>query len=295
MVDCLHECGIVCLHENMSNAFQLRGCTAIITGASSGLGAEFARQISSKAAVLILAARSGDALNELATELQKQNASLQVLTCACDLATATGRDALWACVNHSNIQPTLLINNAGLGDYGDFADADEARITQQINLNITALTLIAWEFVRRSSATAEKPSAVLNISSLASVAPMAQMGVYAATKAYVSSLGESLRIELAARHVQVLTVCPGPTPTGFGSNARRPDGADIARSGQGFLQMPRERVVSIALRKLESNSARVFPGWRVTLAAMIFEKMPRVLLRYAFGLRYRKAERKTPL
>ncbi len=277
----------------MSKPFQLTGCTAIITGASSGLGAEFAQQISPKAAVLILAARSGDALNELATELQRQNASLRVLTCACDLATGTGRAALWKCVEDANLKPTLLINNAGVGDYGDFADADEARIMLQINLNITALTLMMLEFVRRISATADHPGAVLNISSLASVAPMAQIGVYAATKAYVSSLGESLRIELAARHVQVLTVCPGPTPTKFGSNARRPDGADIVRTGQGMLRMPRESVVAISLQKLESNVARVFPGWRVALAAMLFEKMPRRLLRWAFGLRYRQAERKS--
>lgn len=279
----------------MNKAFQLSGCTAIITGGSSGLGAEFARQISSKAATLILAARSGDVLRELAAELQRQNLSLRVLTCACDLATRPGRDALWACVKEADLKPTLLINNAGVGDYGDFADADEARVLLQIDLNITALTLMTLEFVRRVEATADQPAALLNISSLASVAPLPQIGVYSATKAYVSSLGESLRIELAARHVQVLTVCPGPTPTGFGSNARRPDGADIARGGQAFLQMPRESVVSIALQKLESNSARVFPGWRVALAAMIFEKMPRVLLRYAFGLRYRKAERKSQL
>lgn len=277
----------------MRKAFQLSGCTAIITGASSGLGAEFARQISPKAAVLVLAARSGDALNELAAELQKQNSTLRVLTCACDLAMGAGRAVLWACVEDANIKPTLLINNAGVGDYGDFADADEARIVLQIDLNITALTFMTLEFVRRVEATADRPAAVMNISSLASVAPLAQMGVYAATKAYVSSLGESLRIELATRHVQVLTVCPGPTPTGFGSNARRADGADISRSGQGFLQMPRESVVSIALKKLEGRTARVFPGWRVTLAAMLFEKMPRVLLRLAFGLRYRQAERKS--
>ncbi len=277
----------------MTTAFQLRGCTAIITGASSGLGAEFAHQISPKAKTLVLAARSGVALNELATELQKKNASLRILTCACDLATGDGRAALWKCVEDAALKPTLLINNAGVGDYGDFADADEARIMLQINLNITALTLMMLEFVRRTAATAEQPAAVLNISSLASVAPMAQIGVYAATKAYVSSLGESLRIELAARHVQVLTVCPGPTPTKFGSNARRPDGADIVRTGQGLLRMPRENVVSIALQKLESNAARVFPGWRVALAAMLFEKMPRSLLRLAFGLRYRQAERRS--
>ena len=277
----------------MSKAFQLRGCNAIITGASSGLGAEFARQISPKAATLVLAARSGDVLHDLAAELQKQNSTLRVVTCACDLATGNGRAALWKCVEDAGIKPTLLINNAGVGDYGDFADADEARIMLQINLNITALTLMTREFVGRVSATAERPAAVLNISSLASVAPMAQIGVYAATKAYVSSLGESLRIELAARHVNVLTVCPGPTPTNFGSNALRPDGADIVRTGQGFLRMPRGKVVSVALQKLEDNAARVFPGWRVTLAAMLFEKMPRVVLRMAFSLRYRQAERKS--
>ncbi len=276
----------------MSKAFQLSGCTAIVTGASSGLGAEFARQISPRAKALFLAARSGDALSELAAILTKQNASLRVVTCACDLATDAGRAAMWKSVEDAGLKPNLLVNNAGVGDYGDFADGNEERIMLQINLNVTALTLLMLEFVRRAEATAERRAAVLNVSSLASVAPLAQIGVYAATKAYVASLGESLRIELAARHVQVLTVCPGPTPTGFGTNARRPGGADILRSGQGFLRMPSESVVSIALRKLESNAARVFPGWRVAMAAVIFEKMPRVLLRFAFGRRYRQAQAK---
>jgi short-subunit dehydrogenase len=271
--------------------FTLPGCSAIITGASSGLGAEFARQLRLSASTLVLAARSGDALEKLKTELS--NGQLQVHVVACDLSTEAGRAALWEKVSTLPTPPNLLINNAGLGDYGQFMDASEARIHSQIDLNITALTVLLHEFVARTQATEERPSAIINISSLASTTPVPDLAVYAATKSYVSSLTEGLAIELESRHIRLLAVCPGPTPTNFGKNARRETDKDIDRSGQDLLTIPPQRVVSSALHSLQAGHRRMFPGKRVALAAFLFEKMPRWMLRTILTARYRRAMSKS--
>jgi short-subunit dehydrogenase len=278
-------------NEVRRKAFSTYGCTAIITGASGGLGAEFARQLAGKAMCLVLAARSADKLQQLAAELTRLKPTLRIVTVACDLATEEGRALLWERVDALEVTPTLLINNAGHGDYGDFALADQERIESQIALNITALTLITHAFLKRVNATSARPAAVLNVSSLAASAPVPDLTVYAATKSYVTSFSEGLAIEWKERHVHVLAVCPGPTPTNFSTAARRSDGEDTDRSGQDLLRMPPQKVVSIALQSLERGRRRVHPGAMVAIAAFLFEKMPRGLLRAILAARYRRSRR----
>ena len=255
------------------------------------MGAEFARQLAGKAVCLVLAARSADKLQQLAAELTRLKPALRIVTVACDLATEKGRALLWEQVDALELPPNLLINNAGHGDYGDFMQADEARIESQIALNITALTVITHAFLKRVNATAATPAAVLNVSSLAASAPVPDLTVYAATKSYVTSFSEGLAIEWKERHVHVLAVCPGPTPTNFSTAARRADGADTDRSGQDLLRMPPQKVVSIALQSLERGRRRVHPGVMVAIAAFLFEKMPRGLLRAILAARYRRSQR----
>lgn len=264
--------------------FILAGCSAVITGASSGLGAEFARQLASQAKGVLLAARSADALEKLAQELRASHSSLQVIVCPCDLATDEGRAALWAKIASENFQPNFLVNNAGLGDYGAFVDAEPKRIRQQIDVNITALTLLAHEFAR---IVTRKPAAILNLSSLASTMPIPELAVYAATKAYVSSLSEALAVELAPRGIQVIAVCPGPSPTNFGSTARREGEKDIDRTKQDFIEVSPQKVVSTSLHALEQGKVRHFPGSRVALVALLIEKMPRSFLRLLMKKRLR--------
>lgn len=276
----------------METHFNFHGCTAIITGASSGLGAEFARQLAPRISCLVLAARNAPALEKLADELRQEFRDLHILICPCDLATDPGRATLWEKVDDLGNKPTLLINNAGLGDYGLFTQAAEARVRQQIDLNITALTLLSHAFVERITPTAENPAAVLNVSSLASTVPVPELAVYAATKAYVSSLTEGLAIELAHKHIIVMAVCPGPTPTNFGKNARREEDADIDRSGQDLLKIPPSQVVSTALHALATGKTLVFPGALVSLAAWLFRIMPRPLLRFFMRRRYHRSQEK---
>jgi uncharacterized protein len=267
----------------------LPGCHAIVTGASSGLGAEFARQLAPKAASLVLAARSGDLLKELALRLRESHPALRVVVSASDLATAEGRASLWSTVDDAGIDATVLINNAGLGDYGEFAEADPARLQSQIDLNVTALTLLAHEFARRAQKDRSRPRAIINTSSLAASLPMPDLAVYAASKAYVTSLSEALAVELQSANIRVLAICPGPTPTNFSKAARRADGRDTNRSGQTWLQMPAAEVVSTSLAAIEGGGARHFPGWKVRLAAWLFESMPRVAIRAILRLRRRRA------
>jgi len=276
-----------------SSPFTLDGCTALVTGASSGLGAEFARQLAPRASCVLLAARSAEALEALAADLRKGASSLRVVVCSCDLATDEGRAALWSKVDAENLQPNVLINNAGLGDYGLFVEADVKRIRQQIDVNITALTLIAHEFARRVSVRNDgKPTALLNLSSLASTMPIPDLAVYAATKAYVSSLSEGIAVELAPKNLRVLAVCPGPSPTNFGNTARREGRPDIDRGAQDLIKVPPQKVVSTSLQALEQGKRRHFPGTRVALVGTFLEKIPRGLLRWMIQKRFEKEARR---
>jgi hypothetical protein len=186
------------------------------------------------------------------------------------------------------LKPNLLVNNAGMGDYGSFASADEARMRAQIDINVTALAVLCHAFIPRMQASAEVPAGILNVSSLAGNVPMPDLAVYAATKAFVTSFTEALRIELMARHIIVAAVCPGPTPTNFSKTARRSGGADTNRNGQSLLRVPPQTVVDRALRALQQREACVFPGLGVSLVAPLFRLMPRALLRWSLERRYRK-------
>ena len=278
------------IHHLMSHAgFCFDQCTAIITGASSGLGAEFARQLAPKATALVLAARRADALETVKAEVLTLRPGLVVHCCACDLATDAGRDFLLAELDRLEVKPNLLINNAGKGDYGSFAEGEAERARSQIDLNITAPVLLSHAMIPRLQATATAPAGILNVSSLAGNVPMPDLAVYAASKAFVTSFSEALRIELLDRHIVVTALCPGPTPTNFGRSARRPGGADTNREGQGLLRVPPGFVVAEALRALGKGRACVFPGAGVSLMAPLFRIMPRALMRWTLERRHRKA------
>ncbi len=277
------------LRFHMTKGYRLDQCSAIITGASSGLGTEFARQLAPHANALLLAARRLDALEAVKAELLALRPGLTVHCCACDLATHEGRATLLAAVDSLGLAPNLLINNAGKGDYGSFAEGDVARATGQIDLNITALVTLSHALIPKLRASASAPAGILNVSSLAGNVPMPDLAVYAATKAFVTSFSEALRIELMDRHIVVTAVCPGPTPTNFGKNALRPGGTDTKRDGQDLLRIPTQQVVAQGLEALSKGHASVFPGTGVSLVAPLFRIMPRALMRWAMERRYRKA------
>ncbi len=264
----------------MANGFPLENCCAVITGASSGLGAEFARQLAPLADTLVLVARRAEMLEEVKKSLEGHKARIEC--CVADLATDAGRTAVTAFLDLNGLRPNLLVNNAGMGDYGSFESSAAEKTRMQIELNITALTMLTHALIPRL----KKPGGVLNVSSLAGTLPMPNLAVYAATKAYVTSFSEALAVELAAQGVTVTCVCPGPTPTNFSKTARRAHGQDTNREGQGLLRIPPKRVVGAALRALREGAACVYPGVGVSAAARLFRLLPRRVMRVLLRRRH---------
>lgn len=258
---------------------------ALITGASSGLGEEFALQLAPAVKHLILVARRESLLNALAERIRAEFPEVSISVFAVDLAAEADRAKLVAEVDALGIVPDLLVNNAGLGDYGEFATSDWPRLEAMLKVNIEALTHLTHALVPQM--IRERRGAVINVSSLASLLPIPDFAVYAATKAYVTSFSEALRIELRGHNIPVLAVCPGPVRTGFGEVARRGvNGREMP--GHRAFYVQREQVVSEAISALEMNKARVYPGLKIAAAALAISLIPMVLLRVAMGVRPRK-------
>jgi uncharacterized protein len=255
------------------------GCTALITGASSGLGAEFAHQLAPFARHLILVARRLDRLEQLRDELQQTHPGLTVHVYGADLEQADGRLAFAAWLPEQGLKVDFLINNAGRGDRGHFETADWSRIQSMIDLNITALTHLAHLLLPSMTQTGR--GAILNVSSVASFFPLPNMAVYSATKAYVTSLSEAIAIELRPRGITVTALCPGPVPTEFFTVARRSEDDLVAahyESMPAFVATPAE-VVRTGLRAVARNKARVIPNPLLCIAVGLALLVPFCLTR----------------
>lgn len=252
-----------------------QGCTALITGASSGIGREIARQLAPGAHALILVARNLEQLDALKVELEREHHGLNVFVYGLDLCDGQKTDTFVAWLCENNLRVNFLVNNAGHGDYGDFETADWAKIESMISLNITALTRLTHRLIPMLKSFED--SAILNVSSVAGFIPLPQMAVYSATKSYVTTFSEALRIELQDTGISVTTLCPGPTPTGFSDVARRsPEDESIT---SGFLRLPLNQVVAEALHAAARGRARVIPGWKVAAMVALVSIVPMVLLR----------------
>ena len=243
---------------------------ALITGASAGLGVEFARQLSSKGHRLVLAARRKDRLDALVAELGNARA-VEV-----DLSEPGSTAALMRDLEKAGEQVEVLVNNAGFGLRGPFTELDAARQREMIDLNCGALTelcrAVAPAMVERRS------GAILNVASTAAFQPGPWMGVYFATKAYVLSFTEALHEELKPHGVKVSALCPGPTRTEFGAVA------GIQSLGQfDRLSMEAGPVVRTGLDGLEKNRAVVIPGATNKAGALSTRFAPRSFVRKIAG------------
>ena len=269
----------------------------IITGASSGFGKAFARTLASCTGELVLVARNKEALQQLAAELEekhpglraaaleKRHPGLHASVLPCDLADETSLNTLISRLDSLPPGRTLLINNAGAGDYGDFADGRWEKIRSLLRLNVESLTRLCHALVPSMK---RNGGDIINLSSLGALLPIPDFAVYAATKAYVSSLSEALRLELREHGIRVLVVCPGPVSTGFGKAARRPGFTGNMMPGRNAFDTSVETVVKDSLRALARGRARVFPGMKIRLAAMLLAAAPLGLIRLFMGRRPRK-------
>ena len=243
---------------------------ALVTGASAGLGVEFARQLSKRGHRLVLAARRKDRLDELAKELGNARA-VEI-----DLSKAGASAKLMADLKAAGEEVEVLVNNAGFGLIGRFAELDAKRLRQMIDLNIGTLNdlcrAVAPEMIKRKSGE------ILNVASTAAFQPGPNMAVYFATKAFVLSFTEALHEELKPHGVKVSCLCPGPTRTEFG---------DVAGFGGNGLfdrvAMQAPDVVKAGLAGLEKNQAVVVPGLANKLTAASTRFAPRSIVRKIAG------------
>lgn len=255
--------------------------TVLVTGASSGLGAEFARRLAGEAGTLILVARREERLQVLREELVRANPGLRVEVRPCDLADAEQRQALLEALQVDDLMIDLLINNAGLGDVGDLTTAPWEKIDRILQVNTTALTHLTRALLPPMIERGR--GCVLNVSSTAGFLPLPAFAVYAATKAYVNSFSEALRFELKGTGVTVTALCPGPVETEFGQVASRPDGGrDFAPPA--FFMVPPGQVVDEALAAARRGKARVIPGVWVRGTMLFMDAIPTPWMRGALGL-----------
>ena len=258
------------------SGFDLKGCCALITGASAGIGREFARQLVGRAGSLILVARRRERLEELRSELTMRDPNLNVHIQQTDLSDENAVKELCDWLDREKIAIDLLINNAGLGDRGPFATSEPGRVKEMIGVNVMALTILTRALL--PGMIARKCGAILNVSSSASFLPIPDFAVYAATKAYVTSFSEAIRAELHGTGVTVASLCPGPVHTEFSQVAQRASGPR-EKSGPEFTYVSVEDVVSAGLAALERDRPLVIPGFLMKLAMFVVRLTPMPILR----------------
>ena len=263
--------------------FKIRDCTALITGATAGLGAEFARQLAPVASRLILVGRREERLCSLSDALKILHPNLRIDCFKADLSQSAERERLTAWIIREEVSLNLLINNAGLGELGPFDSADWERLAPLLEVNVTALTHLTHLLL--PMLRSQSPSGILNVSSVAGFYPLPEMAVYAATKAYVTSFSEALRMELAPEGITVTALCPGPVPTEFFEVASR-NGESIRAMDRTHpaLATPAKLVVRAALRGIERNKPGVIPNRLLALLVRGSRLLPFPVIRESIRL-----------
>ena len=239
----------------------------LVTGASAGLGAEFARQCARRGEELVLVARRRDRLEALAAEIGGKAHLV-----AADLGGTEAPERLMAEVERLGLHVSTLINNAGFGLIGKFAELPRDRQLGMIDLNIRALTELTHLVL--PGMRAASAGAILNVASTAAFQAGPGFGVYFATKAYVLSFTEALHQELKGRGIKVSALCPGPTQTEFG------EVAGIGGSGRfDSFSADAASVVAAGLKGLDRNRAVIVPGIVNKVSASSGRLIPRPLMR----------------
>lgn len=241
-----------------------KNSTALITGASSGIGKAYAKKIASLGIHLILTARSEQKLNDLADELRKKY-SVNVEVIVLDLAQPDSAQTLFNEVQSRKLSVEILINNAGFGKWTKFLDQSLSTYQEMITLNISSVTSLCYLFLPHM--LSNKKGIMINISSTGAFQPLPYIAVYGATKSYVLQFTEALAGEYGTSGVQFIAVCPGNTETNFTQVAN----ADTS----GMKSSTVDDVVSATVRALDKNKATVVVGCSNYLTS----QLPRILSR----------------
>jgi uncharacterized protein len=242
--------------------------TALVTGASSGIGLDLAKRFAAEGYDVALVARSEGKLKEVAAAIEAEHkVRAHVLTA--DLAKAGAADELMAAVAARGISVDVLVNNAGYASYGAFAETDLADELAMIQVNVVALTHLTKLALRQM--VARKSGRVLNVASTAAFQPGPLMAVYYATKAYVLSFSEALANELRGTGVTVTALCPGPTATGFQARAQMEESKLV----RGKAIMTSETVAKAGYAGLMRGKTVVIPGMSNKMMAQAVRFLPR--------------------
>jgi short-subunit dehydrogenase len=249
--------------------------TVLITGASSGIGLELARECAQHGHDLVLVARRAERLEELAATLRSDH-GVEVCVLVYDLSVLSNAQALYDVLAERGIQIEYLINNAGFGTYGPFVESDAIRQQEMIALNIAALTQLTRLFA--ADMVTRRFGRVLNVASTAAFQPGPMLAVYFATKAYVLHFSEAIDNELGGTGVRVTALCPGSTESEFAQTAqadrsliftmrRLPTSADVARFGYRAMIGKKRVAIHGLLNKFLVQLVRVMPRTFVTAVA----------------------------
>lgn len=246
--------------------------TAVVTGASSGIGADIARELAARGHGVTLVARREGKLNDLADELSGE---VRVEVIGCDVADPAARADLLAEVGRRGLTADILVNNAGVGTIGAVAESTPEAEIAQVRVNVEAVidlcTRAVQQMVPRGS------GAILNVGSTAGFQPFPGQAGYAATKAFVRSYTEGLRGELAGTGVAVTALHPGPVRTEFLQTAGM-DERTFADAFPKFMWVPSRTVARAGVDGLADGRGEVIPGVPNQISTRLFEYMPRRLL-----------------
>jgi short-subunit dehydrogenase len=245
--------------------------TALITGASGGIGLELARRFAAGGYDLVLVARSAARLEEIAGELRKHGGAVSVLVK--DLAVPGSPEEVFRELEAAGIAVDVLVNNAGFATYGPFVEIDLGRELEELQLNVVTLTHLTKKLL--PGMLARRRGGVLNLASTAGFQPGPLMAVYYATKAYVISFSEALAEELSGTGVTVTALCPGPTATGF----QRRAGLEDSKLFSGMLQVADAAVVARAgYEGFRAGKRIVIPGLVNKMGVQSIRVSPRALI-----------------
>lgn len=245
---------------------ELKGKTALVTGASSGLGVDFARELAARGADLVLAARREAPMQTLAEELRSHH-GVQVRIETVDLADAGARERLAQSLQEQGVAVDILVNNAGFGLYGDFGRMEWPAMNQMLQLDVVALTHLTHLFV--GPMRQRGYGRILQVASTASYQPSPTYTAYGAAKAYVLSFGVALNHELAGSGVSCTVVSPGVTATEF-----------LQVSGQrrnwfhNSTMMTSARVAALGVRATLQGRASIVTGWINAISAFSMRLLP---------------------
>ena len=249
---------------------------ALITGASTGIGAEFACQFAARGHDLVVVARSADRLNELAARLRAAH-GVEVTVLAMDLSLPDAARELWQRTDELGLEISVLVNNAGFGTHGDVADVDPQRLEDAVELNCRTVVGTTARYLPQMRARGA--GTIINVASIAAFQPLPKMAVYGASKAFVLSFTEALWAEEREHGVRVLAVCPGLTDTPFFELAG--DAAASAASGSAALALTRTpaQVVDSTMRALSGGKRSLVDGVANAFVARVVTRvLPRRLV-----------------